>query len=253
MLLELKNSCIYGPVRSRRLGVSLGLNILPWGLKTCPFNCVYCQYGWTDYSWIKESSSLAWPTPEMVEKELRAALAALPRPPAYITFSGNGEATVHPHFFEMVEMAGKVRNEMAPEAKTAILSNSAAVGKAPVRCALDLLDVRIMKLDCGDEETFRWFNKPFSNLQLEEITEGLEKLGKVTIQSLFAGGKSGNINRINLESWLKRILKIRPLHVQIYSLDRDTPDSRLRKASREILEGIRADLEAENISATVYD
>lgn len=252
MLLELKKSFIYGPVRSRRLGISLGLNILPWGVKTCPFNCVYCQYGWTDYSWIKESFSLVWPTPEMVEKELRATLAALPRPPAYITFSGNGEATVHPHFSGMVEMAGKVRNEMAPEAKTAILSNSAAVDKAPVRRALDLLDVRIMKLDCGNDETFRRFNKPFRNPQLEEITEGLEKLEKVTIQSLFAGGESGNINRSNLESWLKRILRIRPLHVQIYSLDRDTPDSRLKKASQEILEEIKANLEAEKISATVY-
>ena len=252
MLLELKNSCIYGPVRSRRLGLSLGFNILPGGLKTCPFDCVYCQYGWTDFSWAEKISFLAWPAPQTVEKELRASILALPLSPDYITFSGNGEATVHPLFSEMVEMAGRVRNEMTPDAKTAILSNSATVDKPHVRDALSRLDVRIMKLDCGNEETFRWFNKPFRNLKLENITNGLENLQKVTIQSLFAGGRSGNINRDNLDSWLERILRIRPLNVQIYSLDRGTPDPRLKKASKEILEEIKADLESENISATVY-
>ena len=252
MLLELKKNCIYGPVNSRRLGPSLGLNILAGGSKVCSFNCAYCQYGWTDFSLLAGKTPLAWPSPDKLERELRAALRSLPQPPAYLTFSGNGEATLHPLFGEMVDLVTVVRNDLAPKAKTAILSNSSTVGGAAVRDTISRLDVRIMKLDCGDEQTFSRYNNPCPDVTLDKITAGLESLNDVTIQSLFAGGVSGNLNRDNIEGWLARLQKIRPGKVQIYSLDRGTPDSRLTGASTKIMNNIKSQLEKKGIQASVF-
>ena len=252
MLLELKHNCIYGPVNSRRLGPSLGLNILPGGRKTCSFDCVYCQYGWSDFSWMENPASLSWPAPDRLNSELRAALDALPKPPDFITFSGNGEPTAHPAFPEMVDLVNSIRDEAAPLVKTAILSNSAHVSSEEVRLALSRLDHRIMKLDCGDEGTFIRFNRPAKSLTLDEITEGLLSLENITIQSLFTGGSSGNLNQGNLDTWLDRIGKIKPKYVQIYSLDRSTPDSNLTKAPLEALEMIKEMLEKIQVSGCVF-
>ena len=252
MLLELKHSCIYGPVNSRRLGPSLGLNILPGGKKTCSFDCVYCQYGWSDYSWMENPASVSWPSPETLGRELRAALDSRPEPPDYITFSGNGEPTAHPAFPEMVDLVTGIRDEAAPRSKTAVLSNSAHVGSEEVRLALSRLDHRIMKLDCGDEGTFTRFNRPAKGLTLDEIEEGLHSLENITIQSLFAGGNSGNLNQGNLDAWKDRIKKIGPKNVQIYSLDRGVPDSSLMKAALGSLELIRKMLEEIRITGHVF-
>jgi wyosine [tRNA(Phe)-imidazoG37] synthetase (radical SAM superfamily) len=248
----LKQTCIYGPVNSRRLGPSLGLNILPAGIKVCSFNCAYCQYGWTDDSLLGRMSTLDWPSPEKVERELRRSLGSLPRKPGYLTFSGNGEATLHPLFPEMVDMVTEVRNAAAPEAKTAILSNSTTASTPTIGRALRRLDVRIMKLDCGNEQTFRHYNDPRPIMALDKITAGLEALPDITIQSLFAGGPSGNFSLDNLESWLVRILTILPREVQIYSLDRGTPDQSLARLRAEELGQISKKLKRAGVPATVF-
>ena len=253
MLLDLKKDIIYGPVHSRRLGRSLGINLLPSARKTCPFNCVYCQYGWTKIHCTEKISSVLFPSVEDVRKALTKALTALKEPPSYITFSGNGEPTLHPQFGRMVKEVTVIRNELAPEAATAILSNSALVSRKSIREAILELDVHIMKLDCGTTKMFRRYNQPCSGVDLEQITEGLAEMPGVTIQTLVSSGKSGNLEARNIKEWIKRIKKIRPVLVQLYTLDRDYPDKNLRPATKDDLNQIKKQAENEGIAIQIYE
>jgi wyosine [tRNA(Phe)-imidazoG37] synthetase (radical SAM superfamily) len=234
MILELKKGLTYGPVRSRRLGASLGINLFPGGVKRCSFDCVYCQYGWTPVAVGRlDRAAAVLPAPDEVERALAAALEGLAEPPAYLTFSGNGEPTLHPDFPEMVERVNGLRSRLVPAARTAALSNSAGVTDPAVRDALARLDVRIMKLDCGAEGTFRRFNRPLPGLTLDAVTEGLRLLAgssPVTIQTLIAGGEAGNLGEAEGRAWIDRLVTIRPAEVQLYTLARGTPSSELRAA-----------------------
>jgi wyosine [tRNA(Phe)-imidazoG37] synthetase (radical SAM superfamily) len=238
MLLELKNEITYGPVRSRRLGRSLGINLFPGREKVCPFDCVYCQYGWT----IKRTASLSGAaglvSADAVEAALRAAMARLDPPPAFLTFSGNGEPTLHPELGRIIDRVKTVRDEMASAAKTALLSNSALVGKDEVREAILKLDVRIMKLDAGREDVFARYNRPHPAIDFRDVTAGLARLsrrGPLIIQSLLASGPSGNLTLEHLADWAVRLSEIGPTAVQIYTLSRGYPDAGLVPGSREEL------------------
>lgn len=252
MLLELKKGIIYGPVNSRRLGWSLGINILPSRKKACPFNCVYCQYGWTNihHSRIRNLSGL--PSAQEVTSALDEALTMLPAPPAYITFSGNGEPTLHPDFDQIVGEVLSLRNRLAPKSKSAILSNSALVTEKTVQKSLEKLDVRIMKLDCGSPEMFKKYNRPCNGLDLEAITVGLEKLSNVTIQTLVSSGKSGNLDPPSIIDWIGRLKRIKPVFVQLYTLDRDYPTKELKPATKDELYRLRNQVQEAGISIDVF-
>jgi len=252
MLLEPKRDIIYGPVRSRRLGRSLGINILPPKKKVCPFDCVYCQYGWTAWHSAAIPPTMYFPDRGKVRLALETALAGMKEPPAYITFSGNGEPTMHPEFDGMVEDAAAIRDRLAPSAKTAVLSNSALVSGKSTRKSLAKLDKRIMKLDCGSPETFRRYNRPCPGIELEGITGGLEKLGDVIIQALFTSGKTGNIETKNIDEWIERLGGIDPIAVQLYTLDRDYPDKKLAAATEEDLVRIKERVEKAGFPAEVF-
>lgn len=261
-LLKLQKGIIYGPVHSRRLGLSLGINLLPDRVKACPFNCVYCQYGWTDIHRATLDSPLVkinWhfsiPSALDVSRALSEALPRLVVKPAYITFSGNGEPTLHPDFGLIVEEATAIRNELAPQAKTAILSNSALAPNKSTQKALAKLDSRIMKLDCGSPLVFKRFNQPCKTVTLEAITQGLIELAglaPVTIQTLIASGRKGNFEENNLRDWVKRLKRIRPIFVQIYTLDRGHPAQDLRPATPRQLRFVRDIVVKEGISCGIY-
>lgn len=238
-MLEPKGDIIYGPVNSRRLGRSLGINILPAKKKVCPFDCVYCQYGWTDCyaSSIPPVQSL--PDKNAVKHAMEKALRRMKIPPSYITFSGNGEPTLHPDFDGMVDVLHAVRDRQAPSAKSAILSNSAFVSEKRVRQSLAKLDVRIMKLDCGSPQIFQRYNQPCRGIDLEKITRGLTELEDVTIQSLFSSGNTGNLGKENIRAWIDRLKRIKPRTVQLYTLDRDFPDKKLKEATKMDLSRIK--------------
>ncbi|HVP58413.1 MAG TPA: radical SAM protein, partial [bacterium] len=223
MLLALQKAIVYGPVKSRRLGHSLGVNILPAGTKVCSFNCLYCQYGWTDFKMLENCAALALPTREQVVSALEAALRRLPTPPAFITFSGNGEPTLHPDFGRIVESVVEVRNRLAPHARTAILSNSTTVAERGVREALKRLDVRIMKLDAGTAEKLASYNQPAPGIDLDSVLRGLSGLKDVTLQALFTGGPMGNASASEVKAWIGRVKSLAPRAVQIYSLARGYP------------------------------
>jgi wyosine [tRNA(Phe)-imidazoG37] synthetase (radical SAM superfamily) len=252
MLLALKKDIIYGPVNSRRLGRSLGLNILPGNKKACPFDCVYCQYGWTEHHTTRIEGSLRLPSVEEVKKALETALIDLKEPPAFITFSGNGEPTLHPDFDAVVKGVISVRDRLAPVAQTAILSNSALVWEKSIQESLGRLDVRIMKLDCGSPLFFERYNQPCAGVDLDRITQGLEELENVTIQALFTSGESGNLETQNIQEWIERLKRIRPRAVQLYTLDRDYPDQTLKHATKEELSQVREKVKKAGIPAEVY-
>ena len=126
MLLELQRKIIYGPVNSRRLGRSLGINILPRSQKICSFNCLYCQYGLNDRKNSK-NNKVIFPDQNEVLLAVENALKHLDPPPAYLTFSGNGEPTLHPEFPDIVDRIQWLKKKQCPESKTAILSNSSTV------------------------------------------------------------------------------------------------------------------------------
>ncbi len=259
MLLGLKKSIIYGPVHSRRLGRSLGINLLPFEKKSCPFDCLYCQYGWTG-SHIAEAGDGegTFPPVDDVADALAQALqnlASSPLRPGYLTFSGNGEPTLHPGFDRLVDFVCTLRNQWIPEARTAVLSNSALAARACVRDALLKLDHRIMKLDCGTPSVFKRFNRPCRGVDLDNIIEGLSELARrapLIIQTLFCSGKDGNFNPQIIREWMDRLKHIRPSFVQIYSLDRPFPAPGLVPVPREMLEQVKNRCEQEGISSGIF-
>ena len=253
-LLRLQKAIVYGPVSSRRLGRSLGVNVLPFDYKLCSLNCVYCQYGWTEACAVDASSHLSdLPSANDVALALRESLLGLKDEgvvPSYITFSGNGEPTLHPRFGEIVDVVKKTRDELAPKALVAILSNSTTVGDESVRRALERLDVRVMKLDCGEAGTFGLFNRPCPGVALEKIVEGLLKLRRFSVQTLFT---NLNSDERSLQRWIGVIKTLKPLDVQVYTLDRSAPLAELRPVGRDKLEEIARRVFSETgVPAHVY-
>jgi wyosine [tRNA(Phe)-imidazoG37] synthetase (radical SAM superfamily) len=252
MLLALKDSVTYGPVNSRRLGRSLGINLFPGSRKLCTFDCLYCQYGRARPVSGGVLCEAAVPSAGEVLAGIEEALAQLRPRPAYLTFSGNGEPTLHPGFPGIVEGVLALRGRLAPGARTAILSNSTTVLRPSVREALGRLDVRIMKLDAGDEESFRRYNAPWPGLSLQDVLAGLRRLGGVTIQALFAAGAGGNLTPKHAEAWVRAVASVRPSGVQIYTLDREAPTGSLSQAPTCELEELRRRLGGEGIRAEVF-
>lgn len=254
-LLKLQEGIIYGPVHSRRLGLSLGINLLPRRVKACPFNCVYCQYGWTSIHRARINRHFSFPSASDVRQALSEALQRIPLKPAYITFSGNGEPTLHPDFSRIVEETTALRDMLCPQARTAILSNSALVPEKSIQKVLARLDSRIMKLDCGSSQVFKRFNQPCQTVSLEAITQGLIELAKlapVTIQTLIASGRKGNFEENNIKEWVKRLKKINPIFVQIYTIDRGHPARDLRPSAPDELNTVKNAVVKEGIRCKIY-
>ncbi len=253
-LLKLQSALVYGPVSSRRLGRSLGLNILPFEYKLCSFNCVYCQYGWTATHTLDGRAHRAeLPTPEEVAASLREFLSRLKSagtPPAYITFSGNGEPTLHPEFERIVDVVREARDELAPGARVAILSNSTTVGDEAVRRALDKLDDRIMKLDCVEPGVFDAYNRPCLGVDVKSVVDGLKKLSSFTLQTLFTDMNSDDES---VERWLETVKYLKPQEAQVYTLDRSAPMAELMPVSKQRLLEIVRRVEAEaGVPAVAY-
>jgi wyosine [tRNA(Phe)-imidazoG37] synthetase (radical SAM superfamily) len=252
MTIPLQSGIIYGPVNSRRLGRSLGVNIVSTKIKTCTLNCVYCQYGLRRVDDDQMNDIRWYPSVQQITDALKQVLTILDPKPAYITLSGNGESTLHPEFPAIVDQITQIRDSDSPESSIAILSNSSTVTKEVILGALQRLDKRIMKLDCGNEETFKRYNQPQPNIHFGEIIEGLKQMEDVTIQALFSGGGGGNYTDENLNDWVEKIKEIKPTHVQIYSLDRSYPSASISPLTIDELSIIKRLLDEENISSDVF-
>jgi len=237
-VLPLKKGIIYGPVDSRRLGKSLGINLSPVEHKLCSFNCIYCHYGWTERVTKDAAKHIEdFPKKEDVFTALRQAIK-LDREVDYITFSGDGEPTLHPEFEEIVCEVRKIRDELVPGTPIAVLSNSSMLFTESVRRAVSMIDLKMLKLDAGIERIFREINKPVSGLHLNYIVDALKGVEDFLIQTLFVKGVVDNTVEENLAQWIKILSSIKPRSVQIYSTDRPVPEQGIEKVSREGLEQI---------------
>jgi wyosine [tRNA(Phe)-imidazoG37] synthetase (radical SAM superfamily) len=247
--IPLQTGIVYGPVSSRRLGRSLGVNLLPENRKTCTFNCPYCQYGWTTHQGAGDR--LAWPDPVVVARGVETALRADPAI-GCITLAGNGEPTLHPDFGEIVERLRLVRHRLAPGVRIAVLSNSSTLDQPRVLAALHRVDDRYMKLDAGDDETLRRVNGV--RLRVDTIIQGLQRLDGIVLQSMFvrSSGKLDNTTTAAIRSWLDAVVRIRPLAVHIYSLHRGPASRRLRAVPRSDLDAIAGAATRVGIPAFVY-
>jgi wyosine [tRNA(Phe)-imidazoG37] synthetase (radical SAM superfamily) len=240
--LSLQPGIIYGPVASRRLGRSLGINLLPADYKLCSFNCLYCQYGWTKSVTLMPGDRLKdLPTPDAVATALKNALAEFSRRDKAIdaiSICGNGEPTLYQALGEVIAKIKKLRDHYQPDARTAILSNSSTVGDPAVRVALELLDLKIMKFDAGSEEMFRQLNHPAAPVYMGEIISGLKELKNIFLQACFVQGRVTNADPDSVAMWLEKLRQIHPLGVQVYTLDREPADKRIERVSATTLRWI---------------
>lgn len=249
-------SPIFGPIHSRRLGISLGINLLPEGGKFCSFDCIYCECGFNK----DHRPHHPLPTPEHVVESLREKLQQLSREgivPDVFTFAGNGEPTLHPQFAEIAAKVMQVRNECCPSAQLSILSNATQIHRPEVRQALMLFDNNIQKLDTVSADYIRRIDQPQGHYDVNQQIESLCKFeGKVIIQTMFMSGEwqgqsVDNTTEAYLQPYLEALSKIRPSQVMIYTIDRETPAQGLQKAAPEVLDAIAERIRQQGLKCSV--
>ena len=249
-------SPIFGPVHSRRLGVSLGINLLPKDGKWCSFDCLYCECGLN----AERRPKAPLPTREEVSEALEHQLVKMHREgprPDVLTFAGNGEPTLHPHFPEIVDDTRRLRDQFCPEARISVLSNSTQIHRPEVREALLRTDNPIMKLDTVAPDYIRHLDRPQGHYDVTAIVEHLASMSpKVIIQTMFLSGTYDGHNVDNtgdeyVQPWLQALLTIRPRQVMIYTVDRETPVQGLGKACPEILDEIAEKVRHEGLECSV--
>lgn len=249
-------SPIFGPVHSRRLGVSLGINLMPGDGKICTFDCVYCECGFNKDFRPKSPR----PTREEVRQALEARLQDMQQngpAPDVLTFAGNGEPTAHPHFPEIIDDTLALRDRYFPQAKVSVLSNSTFIHKPAVFDALNRIDNNILKLDTVDEEYIRALDRPAGHYSVSEIIEGMKAFkGRCIIQTMFLKGSYQGRDLDNTSDkyvlpWLEKVKEIAPRQVMIYTIDRETPDHDLAKATHEELDRIAALVREAGIAVSV--
>lgn len=247
---------IFGPVHSRRLGVSLGINLMPADGKVCTFNCIYCECGFNE----DFRPRLPRPTREEVYMALEARLKEMKQngpAPDVLTFAGNGEPTAHPHFAEIIDDTIALRNKYFPNAKVSVLSNATMLHKPDVFDALNKIDNNILKLDTVDEAYIRLVDKPLGNYSVAEIIRQIKLFqGNCIIQTMFMkgtfNGKDVNNTVDNyVNPWLEAIKEITPRQVMIYTIDRETAAEGLEKATHEELDAIADKLRKLGIEVSV--
>lgn len=248
-------SPIFGPVHSRRLGVSLGINLLPSDGKHCSFDCIYCECGFN----ADHRPHRPLPTREEVARALEARLQEMKAngpSPDVLTFAGNGEPTAHPHFAEIIDDTLALRDRYFPQAKVSVLSNSTFIHRPQVFEALNRVDNNILKLDTVDADYIRRVDRPTGRYDVDEVVEGLKAFrGNLIVQTMFMKGTFEGKDVDNTSDryvlpWLQAVKAIAPRQVMIYTIDRETPGHELAKASHEELDRILGLLRREGIEAT---
>ena len=252
------SSPIFGPVHSRRLGVSLGINLLPADGKMCSFDCIYCECGFNHDFRPKQPM----PTREEVAKALEAQLQKMQTDgplPDVLTFAGNGEPTLHPHFPEIIDDTLRLRDQYAPQAKVSVLTNATQTMRPAVFDALRRVDNNICKLDTIQPDYIRLVDQPNAAYDVETIIDRLIAFGSdCIIQSMFMQGEyqGHSVDNTTPEyvlPWLSALQLIQPREVMIYTLDRETPigTSTLQKATHEQLDGIAAQVRQLSLTCSV--
>jgi wyosine [tRNA(Phe)-imidazoG37] synthetase (radical SAM superfamily) len=255
-MTSLYDNIIFGPIRSRRLGLSLGVNLLPIESKLCSFDCIYCECGWNDEHPGKRRFNAREDVYNMLDETLQKMVAA-GTPPDVITFAGNGEPTMHPDFAAIIGDTIALRDKHCPAAKGSVLSNATQIHREDVRRALNRVDNNILKLDSAFDATVQLMNKPQGNYTVARTVELLKSFeGNLIVQTMFLRGeylgkRVDNTTEEEVSAWLELIKEIAPKQVMVYSLDRDTPCQTIYKVEKDELRTIAARVEALGIAVSV--
>lgn len=243
------NSTIFGPIHSRRLGTSLGINLSPNDGKVCSFDCLYCEAGYN----AQGTGTTGLPLRENVKQQLKAKLQSMKEKGEnldVITFSGNGEPTLHPDFPEILDDVIELRDEFFPDAKVSVLTNSTRIFTPAVAEALKKADNNILKLDSAIEATMQLVDRPTSpSFTVEKVVENLKQFaGTGIIQTMILRGehdgkKIDNTTPEEIEALIRAYKEIQPKEIMIYSLDRSTPEEKLVKVEKPELESIAKQIE----------
>lgn len=221
---------VFGPIKSRRLGSSLGVNLLPSKGKLCNFDCIYCECGWNKDGAMDRTL----PSLEMVQRALNEKIEALAKegiPVDSITFSGNGEPTIHPDFPEIVDTVVSLRDRYYPSAKVSVLSNATMLGREKVREALKKVDNPILKLDAPDNGTVMLMNKPAGHYDVREVIGWMKEFkGDFVLQTMFLRSSEFDLSTPeSLSGWMDIVRELGPREIMVYTIDRETPDKSLGK------------------------
>ncbi len=251
------HSTVFGPIHSRRLGTSLGINLAPDDGKVCTFDCIYCEAGYNRQG----TGTTGLATREKLEDDLRRKLAEMHAAGMnldVITFSGNGEPTINPEFPEIVDTVIALRDEFYPEAKVSVLTNSTRIFTPAVAEALDKVDNNILKLDSAVEETMRLIDCPTErSFTVAKVVEGLCRFaGTGIIQTMMLRGKHNgkvvdNTTDAEIDALIEAYQRIKPREVMLYSLDRSTPEENLVKVEHDELERIADRMRRAGITVAV--
>ena len=248
-------SPVFGPIKSRRLGISLGVNLLPADGKICTFDCIYCECGFNSERRPKRRIPQRHEVADALEMKL-AEMKADGALPDVITFAGNGEPTVHPQFNEIIDDTIALRDRYCPDAKVSVLTNATMLSKPTVFEALLKVDNNILKLDTVDTAYIKRVDRPNGRYDVREIIGYMKKFrGKAVIQTMFLKGEVDGIDVNNtveeyVAPWIEAVKEIAPREVMIYTIDRETPQQGLQKATREELDHIVSLLTDAGIKAT---
>lgn len=255
-MTSLYDNIIFGPIRSRRLGLSLGVNLLPIDSKLCSFDCIYCECGWNDEHPGKRRFNAREDVRDMLDRML-AKMVSDGTPPDVITFAGNGEPTLHPDFEAIIEDTIALRDKHCPSAKVSVLSNATQIHREDVRRALLRVDNNILKLDSAFDDTVQLINKPQGAYTVARTVELLKAFeGQLIVQTMFLRGeylgrRVDNTTDEEVEAWLRLVADIAPKQVMVYSLDRDTPCQTLEKVEKDELRAIAERVEKLGIACSV--
>lgn len=249
---KLYPSPIYGPVHSRRLGLSLGINLLPADGKICTFDCIYCECGFN----AERPTRARHPSRQAVAQALEQQLAKMKEEgqvPDVLTFAGNGEPTSHPHFAEVIDDTIRLRDKYCPSARISVLSNATFAHRPDIREALLRVDNNILKLDTVSDDYIQRVDRPTQpSYNVQRVIEAMRSFnGHVIVQTIFMHGDGAdNTSDEFVQPWLETLVKIKPQAVMVYTIDRPTPDQKLAKATPEELDNICERVKALGIDCT---
>lgn len=231
----------YGPIKSRRLGVSLGINLLGSGEKICSYDCPYCELGFTKLKMAQMKKEAKFPTLQEVEAALRNQILELTKQEVKLdslSIVGNGEPTLYPQFPEAVALIIKVRDELCPETRVGILTNGSTLNDPKTVKGLNLLDDRMVKLDAGNDDMLKRIDGPLVRMSIAKLIQGTRKLKDVILQSFFVQGVIDNTTNSEVDDWIEVVGMIKPKLVHIYGLDRVPPLAGLKQAPPQKLKEI---------------
>ena len=247
MATFLFDKIIFGPVKSRRLGVSLGVNLLPNDSKVCNYNCIYCECGWSDYT-----EKRALPKAVDVKLALDNFLSKAKKennPPDVITFAGNGEPTLHPEFVQIINDTIELRDKYFPQIKIVVLTNATNLHKPEISSALKKIEMPILKIDTMIQKDYEFLNRPHQNVKIKDIADAIIKNFKnPIIQTMFVKANTpernfDNTTQESLKKYFEILRKIEPSLVMVYTISRATPMQGLEKCEPECLDKIAKQIE----------